>query len=144
MNVEECRRVTRRVWTNVDKWGRTKNFFPLISEKVTHSPIFLLLQLRNYANYPINAIMQIFNFIVLSVINAHHSIFIPHISKTHLPISSLNVRELALNWCSRDQSRKMGAPNAWGVGSRTPPCKTLTFMKRNSLSLWSYASSKCG
>ena len=144
MNVEECRRVTRRVWTNVDEWGRTKNFFPLISEKVTHSPIFLLLQLRNYANYPINAIMQIFNFIVLSVINAHHSIFIPHISKTHLPISSLNVRELHWIDAQETSQEKWEPPMRGGVGSRTPPCKTLTFMKRSSLSLWRYASSKCG
>ena len=41
--------------------------------------------------------MQIFNFIVLFVIKAHHSFLSPHISKTHLPISSLNVRELELN-----------------------------------------------
>ena len=41
--------------------------------------------------------MQIFNFIVLFVIIAHHSFLTPHISKTHLPISSLNVRELELN-----------------------------------------------
>ena len=41
--------------------------------------------------------MQIFNFIVLSVIIAYHSVLTPHISKTHLPISSLNVRELRLN-----------------------------------------------
>ena len=42
--------------------------------------------------------MQIFNFIVLSVIiAAHHSLLTPHISKTHLPISSLNVRELEFN-----------------------------------------------
>ena len=40
---------------------------------------------------------RIFNFIVLSVIIAHHSVHTPHISKTHLPISSFNVRELELN-----------------------------------------------
>ena len=33
--------------------------------------------------------MQIFNFIILSVIIVHHSVLTPH-----LPISSLNVREL--------------------------------------------------
>ena len=37
--------------------------------------------------------MQTFNFVVLSVIIAHHSVLTPH-SKTHLPIVSLNVREL--------------------------------------------------
>ena len=41
--------------------------------------------------------MQFFNFIVLSVIIAHHSVLTPHISKTHLPICSSNVRELKLN-----------------------------------------------
>ena len=41
--------------------------------------------------------MQIFNFVVLSVIIAYHSVLTPHISKTHLPISSLNVHELRLN-----------------------------------------------
>ena len=41
--------------------------------------------------------MQIFNFIVFFVIIAHHSVLTPYISKTHLPISSLTVRELELN-----------------------------------------------
>ena len=41
--------------------------------------------------------MQIFNFVVLSVIIAPHNVLIPHISKTHLHIVSLNVRELELN-----------------------------------------------
>ena len=41
--------------------------------------------------------MQIFNFIVLFVITAHHIFLAPRISKTHLPIYSLNVRELKLN-----------------------------------------------
>ena len=38
--------------------------------------------------------MQIFNFVVLSVIITSHNVLIPHISKTHLPIVSLNVHEL--------------------------------------------------
>ena len=58
--------------------------------------------------------MQIFNFIVLSVIIVNRSVLSPHISKGHLPISSLNVHELELNWCSKDQSSKMGEPPAWG------------------------------
>ena len=42
--------------------------------------------------------MQIFNFAVLSaVIIASHNALTPHISKTNLPIVSLNVRELKLN-----------------------------------------------
>ena len=38
--------------------------------------------------------MRIFNFAVLSVITAPHKVPTPHISKTHLPSVSLNVREL--------------------------------------------------
>ena len=41
--------------------------------------------------------MQIFNFIVVSVIIAHRNVLTPYISKTHLPIVPLNVRELELN-----------------------------------------------
>ena len=40
--------------------------------------------------------MQVLNFVVLSVV-AHHSVLIPLISKTHLHIVSLNVRELELH-----------------------------------------------
>ena len=38
--------------------------------------------------------MQIFNFVVLSVIITSRNVLTPHISKTHLPIVSLNIREL--------------------------------------------------
>ena len=41
--------------------------------------------------------MQIFIFVVLPVIYALHNVLIPHISKTHLPIISLNVSDLELN-----------------------------------------------
>ena len=41
--------------------------------------------------------MRFFNFVVLSVITAPHNVPTPHISKTHLSIVSLNVRELELN-----------------------------------------------
>ena len=41
--------------------------------------------------------MQIFNFVVLSVIIAPHNIPTLHISKTHLPNVSLNIHELELN-----------------------------------------------
>ena len=47
--------------------------------------------------------MRIFNFVVLSVITAPHNIPTPHISETHLSIVSLNVREVELNLCSKDQ-----------------------------------------
>ena len=41
--------------------------------------------------------MQIFNFIILSVIIVHHSALTPQISKIRLRISSLNVRALELS-----------------------------------------------
>ena len=41
--------------------------------------------------------MQIFNFVVLSVIIASHSVLTLHITKTHFLIVSLNVRKLELN-----------------------------------------------
>ena len=41
--------------------------------------------------------MRIFNFVVSSVITAPYNVPTPHISKTHLRIVSLNVRELELN-----------------------------------------------
>ena len=52
----------------------------------------LLLQYATVGNIS----MQFFNFKVLFVIIGHQSFLNPHISKTHLPISSLNVRELDL------------------------------------------------
>ena len=64
--------------------------------------------------------MQIFNFTVSSVIIAHHSVLSPRISKTHFPISSLNVRKLKLNWCLQDQSRKIGGLSAWGMEAQLP------------------------
>ena len=41
--------------------------------------------------------MQIFNFVVLSVIIAPLNVLTPLINKDHLPIVSINVRELELN-----------------------------------------------
>ena len=41
--------------------------------------------------------MRIPDFVVLSVITAPQNVPTPHISKTHLPIVLLNVRELELN-----------------------------------------------
>ena len=98
MNLNECRQVTRRMWTSVYRlrdecrqmWMSVgeSNIFTLISEKVTHRPFCCCC--CNYAT--VGHIMQIFNVIVSSVIIAHHSVLTPHISKTHLPISLLNVR----------------------------------------------------
>ena len=41
--------------------------------------------------------MQILDFVVLSVIISTHNVLAHRISKTHLHIPSLNVRELELN-----------------------------------------------
>ena len=41
--------------------------------------------------------MRIFNFAVLSVTTAPHNVLTPHISKTHLPIVSLNVSDVEFN-----------------------------------------------
>ena len=58
-----------------------------------HGPILLLLQLGNSRPHR----YAIFNFVVLSVITAPHNVLTPHISKTRLPIVSLNVSEAELN-----------------------------------------------
>ena len=68
--------------------------------------------------------MQIFNFLVLSEIIDPISFVTPHINKTYLPIASLNVRELKLNWCQKEQSRKKEAPPphiAWEVEAQLVP-----------------------
>ena len=41
--------------------------------------------------------MRIFNSVILSVITDPHNVPTLHFSKTHLPIVSLNARELELN-----------------------------------------------
>ena len=64
--------------------------------------------------------MRIFNFAVLSVITAPRNVPTPHISKTHLPIVSFNVRELELNLCSKDQSRKKEGLLRGGGSPSTP------------------------
>ena len=96
MNLDECRQVTRRVLmgylTSVDKCRRVQanqnGFFDSI---MIHGPICCC----NYATAG-RIGMYIFNFIVSSVIIAHQSVLTPRISKTHLPISSLNLHELEL------------------------------------------------
>ena len=67
--------------------------FSSIPLKMIYGPILLLLQLGNSRPHR----YAIFNFVVLSVITAPHNVLIPHTSETHLPIVSLNVRELELN-----------------------------------------------
>ena len=66
--------------------------------------------------------MRIFIFVVLSVITAPHNAPTPHISKTHSPTVSLNVRQAELNLCSKYQSRKKGG-SLRGGGSPTPHAK---------------------
>ena len=66
--------------------------------------------------------MRVFNFVILSVITTLYNVPTFHISKTHLPIVSLNIREVELNWCSKDQLRKKGGPLRGG-GNPTPPSK---------------------
>ena len=41
--------------------------------------------------------MRVFNFVILSVITTLYNVPTFHISKTHLPIVSLNIREVELN-----------------------------------------------
>ena len=61
--------------------------------------------------------MAIFNVII-----ACHIVLTFHIRKTHLPIISFNVREIELNWCSKEQSRKKGVPSrTWSVEAQLPP-----------------------
>ena len=75
--------------------------------------------------------MQILNFVVLSVIIAPHNVLTPHISKTHLPIVSVNVHELELNWClfrMRFNLNIIFASNAWGE-------MKLNELKRASMNL---------
>ena len=67
--------------------------------------------------------MQIFNFIVLSVIIAPHDVLTSLISKTHLPIVSFNVRKLEWNDAQNsNQEKKEGPPKhegGWGGNSTT-------------------------
>ena len=57
--------------------------------------------------------MQIFNFLVLSIIS-YHSVLTPHISKTHLPIYLMYVNS---NWSDAQKpSQENGVPSAWEGG----------------------------
>ena len=44
---------------------------------------------------------------------------------------SLNVRELELKRCSKDQSRKMAVPSAWGLETQLPPLNGATSLDRS-------------
>ena len=76
--VDECRGVFRQVQRNVDECRRIIIF----SSDSKKSDTWLI---------------QIFNFVAISVIIAPQNVITPYISKTNLPIVSLNVRELELN-----------------------------------------------
>ena len=64
--------------------------------------------------------MQIFNFLVLFVIIAYHSVFTLHISKTHLLIHLMYVN---LNWSDAQKTSqgKWEPPLRWGVETQLPP-----------------------
>ena len=64
--------------------------------------------------------MQIFNSVVSSVIIPSPNVLTPHISKSHLPIVSLNVRELKL-MLKRVIKKNIAPSPCVGDGSPTPP-----------------------
>ena len=65
--------------------------------------------------------MQVFIFLVLSVIIAYHSVLTPHISKTHLSIHLMYVNS---NWndTQKTSQGKWETPLR-GSGNPTPPAK---------------------
>ena len=100
---------------------------------MTFCPILLLL------------LIQISNFVVLSVIITPHNVSTPYIRKTHLPIVSLNVRELELNWCSKAVKEKnwvsLGSQNLdiWKSDRETGRGKLLAGVSgycRENLQVW--------
>ena len=62
--------------------------------------------------------MRIFSFVVLSVIDAPHNVTTLHISKTHLPNASLNIRELEL--LLKSLIKEKGRPLCVGVEAQFP------------------------
>ena len=118
-SLDKCRRVQTNVdesQNNVDKCRRVQT-----CSHQTSVDESLDGRSHRYAN---------FQFVVLSVITAPYNVPTPHISKTHLPNVSLHLRELELNLCSKDQSRKKGGPPACGGGSPTlPPPPILQSLK---------------
>ena len=65
--------------------------------------------------------MQIFNVLFLSVIITPQNVPIPRISKTHLPIVLVNVRDFELSWCPKELSRKKAASHVWGAETQLLP-----------------------
>ena len=77
--------------------------------------------------------MQIFNFLVLPVIIAFHSVLIPHISKTHLHIHLMYVNSNLID--AQKASQGKWEPPLRGGWKRSCPSKTLKFSNWRSLSL---------
>ena len=77
--------------------------------------------------------MQIFNFLVLSVIITYHSVLTPHISKTHLPIHLMYVKSNLID--AQKTSQGKWEPPLRGGWKPNCPRKTLRFIKQCSLSL---------
>ena len=77
--------------------------------------------------------MQIFNFLVLSVIIACHSVLAPHIRKTHLPIHLMYVNSNLID--AQKTSQGKWEPPLNGGWKSNYPRKALRFIKRSSFSL---------
>ena len=77
--------------------------------------------------------MKIFNFIVLSLLLLSAAFSLLTLAKPICLFFSFNVRELELNWCSKDQS--IWGPLCVKRWDHNFPNKVLRFVKRNSLSL---------
>ena len=86
----------------------------------------------NYATVRHKGI-QIFNFLVLSVIIACHSALSPPISKTHLPIRLIYMNSDLIDAQKTSQGKwEPLLSRGWKPNS---PCKALRFIERSSLSL---------
>ena len=104
-SLDECRRITdkyRRMWTSVDvsldECRRIKKLFFDSRRSGKWSYFVVVACNQSHVNCIQSDIgMRIFNFVVLFVITAPHKVPIRHISKTHLPVVSLNGSELELN-----------------------------------------------
>ena len=72
--------------------------------------------------------MQIFNFLVLSIIS-YHSVLTPHISKTHLPIYLMYVNS---NWSDAQKPSQekwgplcVGGGGGWKLNSPHKPLRII-------------------
>ena len=126
-------------YTSIFHISGKKRLTGLITEQTKHPHFWSILIpfccCCNYATVGHIGI-RLFNFVVLSVITVPHNLPTPHIGKTHLPNVSLRVCKLELNWCSIDQSSKIGRSSCVGVEAQLPPSslKALRFIKQSSFS----------